>query len=99
MSQVGAAVNSIRFRMPPGVNPPWIVRFSASTVPIIQLSLSSDTLSESEIYDYGLFRVRQQLTTVPGTLLPTPSGGVPRPTLAHPDHTTFLPNALTPIHV
>ncbi len=69
MSQVGAAVNSIRFRMPSGVNPPWILRFSASTVPIIQLSLSSDTLSESEIYDYGLFRVRQQLTTVPGTLL------------------------------
>jgi len=64
MSQVGAAVNSIRFRMPPGVNPPWIVRFSASTVPIIQLSLSSDTLSESEIYDYGLFRVHQQLTTL-----------------------------------
>jgi multidrug efflux pump subunit AcrB len=78
MSQVGAAVNSIRFRMPPGVNPPWILRFSASTVPIIQLSLSSDTLSESEIYDYGLFRVRQQLTTVPGTLLPTPYGGVAR---------------------
>jgi multidrug efflux pump subunit AcrB len=78
MSQVGAAVNSIRFRMPQGVNPPWILRFSASTVPIIQLSLSSDTLSESEIYDYGLFRVRQQLTTVPGTLLPTPYGGVAR---------------------
>jgi multidrug efflux pump subunit AcrB len=72
LSQIGAAVQAIRFRMPPGVNPPWILCFSASTVPIIQLSLSSDSLSESERYDYGLVRVRQKLSTVPGTLLPTP---------------------------
>jgi len=78
MSQVGAAVSSIRFRMPPSVNPPWLLRFSASTVPILQLALSSDTLSESEIYNYGLFRIRQQLGPVPGTLLPTPEGGVAR---------------------
>jgi CzcA family heavy metal efflux pump len=99
MSQVGAAVNSIRFRMPPGVNPPWIVRFSASTVPIIQLSLSSDTLSESEIYDYGLFRVRQQLTTVPGTLLPTPYGGVARQIMVDLDQNALLAKGLTPIDV
>jgi CzcA family heavy metal efflux pump len=99
MSQVGAAVNSIRFRMPPGVNPPWIVRFSASTVPIIQLSLSSDTLSESEIYDYGLFRVRQQLTTVPGTLLPTPYGGVARQIMVDLDQNALLAKGLTPVDV
>jgi CzcA family heavy metal efflux pump len=99
MSQVGAAVNSIRFRMPPGVNPPWILRFSASTVPIIQLSLSSDTLSESEIYDYGLFRVRQQLTTVPGTLLPTPYGGVARQIMVDLDQNALLAKGLTPVDV
>src|SRR5258707_9640801 len=99
MSQVGAAVNSIRFRMPPGVNPPWLLRFSASTVPIIQLSLSSDTLSESEIYDYGLFRVRQQLTTVPGTLLPTPYGGVARQIMVDLDQNALLAKGLTPIDV
>src|SRR5260370_5384200 len=99
MSQIGAAVNSIRFRMPPGVNPPWILRFSASTVPIIQLSLSSDTLSESEIYDYGLFRVRQQLTTVPGTLLPTPYGGVARQIMVDLDQNALLAKGLTPIDV
>src|SRR5712692_3707541 len=99
MSQVGAAVNSIRFRMPPGVNPPWILRFSASTVPVIQLSLSSDTLSESEIYDYGLFRVRQQLTTVPGTLLPTPYGGVARQIMVDLDQNALLAKGLTPIDV
>ncbi|SFS12681.1 Multidrug efflux pump subunit AcrB [Granulicella pectinivorans] len=99
MSQVGAAVNSIRFRMPSGVNPPWILRFSASTVPIIQLSLSSDTLSESEIYDYGLFRVRQQLTTVPGTLLPTPYGGVARQIMVDLDQNALLAKGITPIDV
>ena len=99
MSQVGAAVNSIRFRMPPGVNPPWILRFSASTVPIIQLSLSSDTLSESEIYDYGLFRVRQQLTKVPGTLLPTPYGGVARQIMVDLNQNALTATGLTPIDV
>src|SRR5258708_2771429 len=99
MSQVDAAVNSIRFRMPPGVNPPWILRFSASTVPIIQLSLSSETLSESEIYDYGLFRVRQQLTKVPGTLLPTPYGGVARQIMVDLDQNALLAKGLTPVDV
>ncbi len=99
MSQIGAAVNSIRFRMPPGVNPPWILRFSASTVPIIQLSLSSDTLSESELYDYGLFRVRQQLSTVPGTLLPAPYGGVARQIMVDMDQNALLAKGITPLDV
>jgi CzcA family heavy metal efflux pump len=99
MSQIGAAVNSIRFRMPPGVNPPWILRFSASTVPIIQLSLSSDTLSESELYDYGLFRVRQQLSTVPGTLLPAPYGGVARQIMVDMDQNALLAKGISPTDV
>ena len=99
MSQVDAAVEAIRFRMPPGVNPPWILRFSASTVPIIQLALSSDTLSESQLYDYGLFRVRQQLTTVPGTLLPAPYGGVARQIMVDLDQNALLARGLTPIDI
>lgn len=99
MAQIGAAVQAIRFRMPPGVNPPWILRFSASTVPIIQLSLSSDTLSESELYDYGLYRIRQQLTTVPGTLLPTPYGGVARQVMVDLDQNALLAKGLTPADV
>jgi CzcA family heavy metal efflux pump len=99
MSQIGAAVNGIRFRMPPGVNPPWILRFSASTVPIIQLALSSDQLSESEIYDYGLFRVRQQLSTVPGTLLPAPYGGVARQIMVDLDQNALLAKGITPIDI
>src|SRR6267378_5130458 len=99
MSQIGAAVQAIRFRMPPGVNPPWILRFSASTVPIIQLSLSSDSLSESELYDYGLFRVRQQLSTVPGTLLPAPYGGVARQIMVDMDQNALIAKGVTPLDV
>ncbi len=99
MSQIGAAVQGIRFRMPPGVNPPWILRFSASTVPIIQLSLSSDSLSESELYDYGLFRIRQQLSTVPGTLLPAPYGGVARQIMVDMDQNALIAKGVTPLDV
>jgi multidrug efflux pump subunit AcrB len=85
--------------MPPGVNPPWILRVSASTVPIIRLSLSSDTLSESELYDYGLFRVRQQLSTVPGTLLPASYGGVARQIMVDMDQNALLAKGITPADV
>jgi multidrug efflux pump subunit AcrB len=99
MSQIGAAVGGIRFRMPPGVNPPWILRFSASTVPILQLSLSSESLSESELYDYGLFRIRQQLSTVPGTLLPAPYGGVARQIMVDLDEPALQAKGITPSDV
>ena len=99
MSQIGAAVDAIRFRMPPGVNPPFIFRFSASTVPILQLSLSSDTLSEKELYDYGLFRVREQLSTVPGILLPAPYGGVARQIMVDMDQGALLGKGVTPLDI
>src|SRR4051794_30609559 len=87
------------FRMPPGINPPWILRFGADTVPIIQLALSSDTLSESELYDYGIFRVRQQLSTVAGTLLPAPYGGVSRQIMVDLDQDALVANGLSPIDI
>jgi multidrug efflux pump subunit AcrB len=95
-AQVAAAVQGIRFRMPPGINPPWILRFGASTVPIIQLSLSSKTLNEAALYDYGIFRVRQQLSTVPGTLLPAPYGGKARQIMVDLDQNLMLAKGLTP---
>jgi multidrug efflux pump subunit AcrB len=45
--------------MPPGVRPPIVADFNASSVPVLQLSLSSDNLSEQQLYDYGIYRVRQ----------------------------------------
>lgn len=99
MAQVTSAVQGIRFRMPPGINPPWILRFGADTVPVIQLSLSSKTLSEAALYDYGIFRVRQQLATVPGTLLPAPYGGKPRQIMVDIDPNQLLAKGLTPIDI
>jgi multidrug efflux pump subunit AcrB len=98
-AQINSAVNGIRFRMPPGINPPWILRFGADTVPVIQLALSSDSLSESELYDYGLFRVRQQLSTVAGTLLPAPYGGVERQIMVDLDQDALNANGLSPIDI
>jgi CzcA family heavy metal efflux pump len=99
MAQVTAAVQGIRFRMPPGINPPWILRFGASTVPIIQLSLSSKTLNEAALYDYGIFRVRQQLSTVPGTLLPAPYGGKARQIMVDLDQDALLGKGITPVEI
>src|ERR1700729_4352519 len=53
IAQIVSATNSIRALMPPGIQPPVVVQFNASSVPVLQLSLSSDTLSEQQLYDYG----------------------------------------------
>ncbi len=59
--------------MPPGVQPPVIVRFSASSVPVIQLALTSTKDSLNKVYDYAQYRIRQRLTQVPGSTLPSRS--------------------------
>src|ERR1700678_704821 len=55
IAQIVSATNSIRALMPPGIQPPVIVQFNASSVPVLQLSLSSNTLNESQLYDYGIY--------------------------------------------
>jgi len=78
LAQVTGVAQTILRRMPPGTTPPFIVRYNASSVPILQMSLSSDRHSESELYDYGIYRVRQQLAVVQGTTFPLPYGGMAR---------------------
>lgn len=75
IAQATAVSQAILRRMPAGVQPPILLRYMADSVPLIQLSLSSDSLSESQLYDYGIFRVRQALAAVPGSTLPAPYGG------------------------
>ncbi|MBV8094590.1 MAG: efflux RND transporter permease subunit, partial [Acetobacteraceae bacterium] len=75
IAQIVSASNSIRALMPPGIQPPVIVQYNASSVPVIQLSLSSDTLNQQQLYDYGIYQIRQQLAPIPGITLPTPYGG------------------------
>ncbi|WP_158744021.1 efflux RND transporter permease subunit [Acidisphaera sp. L21] len=78
ITQIVSATNSIRAVMPTGIQPPIVVRYSASAVPVIQLALSSDKESEQALYDYGQYRVRQAITSTPGTTIPSPFGGKQR---------------------
>ena len=75
ISQIVAATNFIRVVMPPGIQAPVVVQYNASSVPVLQLSLSSDRLSEQKLYDYGYYNLRQQLAPVPGVTFPAPDGG------------------------
>src|SRR3954454_17588827 len=99
LSQVTASTNSIRAALPPGIQPPVVMRFSASTVPVIQLALSSDKEPESALYDYGQYRIRQTLTTVPGSTLPSPYGGQPRQIMVDLDLRALEAFGLTPLGV
>ncbi len=78
IAQVVASTNSIRAVLPPGIQPPVVMRFSASSVPVIQLALSSQAQTPQQIYDYAQYRIRQTLTQTPGSTLPSPYGGAPR---------------------
>ena len=74
-AQVTAVSQTILRRMPIGTQPPTIVRYNASSVPILQLAFSSNTLSESEVFDFVNLRVRTMLSAVQGTRFPLPMGG------------------------
>ena len=56
ISQIVSATNAIRALLPPGIQPPIIVQFNASSVPVLQLSLTSDTLNEQQLYDFGIYK-------------------------------------------
>jgi multidrug efflux pump subunit AcrB len=99
IAQIVAATNSSRSLMPPGIQPPYVVQFNASSVPVLQLSLSSDSLNEQQLYDYGLYRIRQQLAPVPGVTLPTPAGGKYRQIMVDIDPDKLLSRGLTPLDI
>jgi multidrug efflux pump subunit AcrB len=75
LAQVTAMSQQVLKQMPPGITPPTILSFNASSVPILQLALSSPTLSETALYDDGLNFIRPQLTSVAGAAIPAPYGG------------------------
>ncbi len=77
-AQVTSISQTILKQLPPGVTPPIILVYNASSVPIIQLALSSDKLSQTELFDLAQNFIRPQLTTVPGAQIPYPYGGATR---------------------
>jgi multidrug efflux pump subunit AcrB len=78
VAQVTAIAQTSVRQMPPGATPPLIIRYSASNVPILQLALGSETLSEQQLFDMGVNFVRADIATVPGAQIPYPYGGKQR---------------------
>src|SRR5947209_13175778 len=77
-AQVTAIAQAAIRSMPPGTTPPFIIRYSASNVPIIQVALGSESLSEQQLFDYGINFIRTHMTTSPGIQIPYPYGGKQR---------------------
>ena len=77
-AQVTSISQTVLRQMPPGITPPLILNYSASTVPILQLALSGKGLSEQQLFDLGQNQVRPPLITIPGLAMPFPSGGKQR---------------------
>jgi len=96
ISQIVSASNSIRALMPAGIQPPTIVQYNASSVPVLQLSLSSDRLNEQQLYDYGIYQMRQALAPIPGITLPTPYGGKYRQIMVDLDPDALKARGITP---
>jgi multidrug efflux pump subunit AcrB len=78
IAQISSVNNSILRSAPPGMQPPGVIQFNASNVPVVQLTMSSQTLTEQQIYDYSLNFIRIKLFTIPGLSTPGPFGGKSR---------------------
>src|SRR5271170_3217710 len=99
IAQIVSATNSVRVVLPAGIQPPIIVQYNASSVPVLQISLSSDTLGEQQLYDYGLYNLRQRLAPIPGVTFPTPAGGKYRQIMVDIDPVKLQAKGLTPMDV
>jgi multidrug efflux pump subunit AcrB len=96
ISQIVSSTNSIRNLMPQGIQAPTIVQFNASSVPVLQLSLSSDQMNEQQLYDYGIYQMRQALAPIQGITLPTPYGGKYREIMVDLDQNALTANGISP---
>lgn len=77
-AQLTAVSQTMLRTLPPGITPPFIVNYDASTVPVLQIALSGEGLSEQQLNDLGVSQIRTQLITLPGVAMPLPSGGKQR---------------------
>ncbi len=94
------AVSQTQLRgLPPGTQPPLIINFSASSVPILQLGLSGQGLSEQRLNDLAVNFLRTQLVTVPGAVVPYPYGGKQRQMMVYVNPRRLLSKGLTPVDV
>ncbi|MEH2059783.1 MAG: efflux RND transporter permease subunit [Nostoc sp.] len=95
VAQITSVSQTILRPLPPGITPPFIIQYNASSVPIIQMSVSSKTLPEQALNDYATNFVRTQLATVQGASIPLPYGGKPRQIMVDIDPQAMLANGVS----
>ncbi len=99
IAQISSVSESILSQLPRGTVPPQIISYDAANVPVAQLNLFSETLSEQQLFDYGLNFIRIKLFTIPGFSSPAPLGGVQRAVMVNLDPATLYSNGLSPADV
>jgi len=99
IAQVTAISQTQLRQLPPGTTPPLVITYSASSVPIIQLALSGQSLSEQQLFDYGVNFIRTRLITVPGCAIPWPYGGKQRQVQVDLDTQALQSKGLSPLDV
>jgi multidrug efflux pump subunit AcrB len=96
IAEVIAEASATMKQLPPGIQPPLVIRYSASTVPILQIGLSGKNLSEQQLNDFATNFIRPQLATIPGAAVPLPYGGKVRQIMVDIDSQKLLANGLSP---
>ncbi|UHQ23558.1 efflux RND transporter permease subunit [Lysobacter sp. 5GHs7-4] len=95
LGQITAVSQTILRRMPPGTSPPLVVRNNVSSTPVLQLVLSSDSLTEAQLYDYARLQLRSQIQTIPGIRMTLPYGGAARQIMVDLDPSALQTYGLT----
>jgi multidrug efflux pump subunit AcrB len=96
LAEVTGINQTVLRNLPPGIQPPLIVRYSASSVPVLQLAIGGRGLSEQQLYDYGQNFFRVQLATVQGASVPFPYGGKPRQIMVDINSQALYARGLSP---
>ncbi len=99
IAQVTAICQTVLKQLPSGITPPLIITYNASSVPILQLGLSSDKLSEQQLYDLSINYVRTAFANVPGCAIPYPFGGKQRSIMIDIDPGKLTARGLSPTDV
>ncbi len=99
VAEITATSQSVLKLLPPGITPPLIIQYNASSVPIMQLGVSSPNMSEAQLYDYAQNFIRIQLAAVRGTAIPSPYGGKPRQVMVDINPASLQAKRLTPMDV
>jgi multidrug efflux pump subunit AcrB len=99
IAQVVASVQTQVRQLPPGITPPLVIKYSASSIPVMQLALSSPTLAENALFDVAVNGLRPQLITVPGVASPFPYGGKVRVISVDLDAEALQARGLSPADV